>query len=224
MRIVVYGNIIENNQINFSTNFNHQIYSTFLNNINIETAKRLHKKGKEGRFKRLFTFSTLYIKDSNVHFYVAGEDNLIKDFINNIVKNQIINIDNIIINVTKIDQLENLKEKESYNFKTDFIVNERQNGLKGKACLSKDFDYIKERINQIAKDKYKDIYGEDIEENINVKFLDCKKVYTTYKNFHLNSYKAKVQLSGSFKLINLIYQVGLGENTSSGHGFCWEMV
>ena len=43
--------------------------------------------------------------------------------------------------------------------------------LQGKACLSKDFDYIKERINQIAKDKYKDIYGEDIEENINVKFL-----------------------------------------------------
>ena len=62
MRIVVYGNIIENNQTNFSTNFNHQIYSTFLNNINIETAKRLHKKEERGDLKGCLLFQHYILK------------------------------------------------------------------------------------------------------------------------------------------------------------------
>lgn len=217
MRIKLQGVVIEGQSSN-KINYNHEMYSMILTNINTERAKRIHEKKK---FKRLFTFSSLYIIDNRVHFYVSGQDELIKDFINCIMFNQIIRIGNRVINITNIEPLQNkLNEKQEYIFKSNFIVNEMENG---KVCLSKDKEYIIKRISDIAKDKYKEIYNEDIKNELNIEIINAKHKYTKYKDHHLNSYQTTLKVNGDKRLIDLIYNLGIGENTASGHGFVWEV-
>lgn len=217
MRLKITGKIIEESNTN-KTSYKHEMYSMFLTNISTERAKRIHEKK---RFKRLFTFSNLYIVDNQVHFYVSGQDELLKDFINCIMFNQIIRIGDKVINITNIEPLKNkLDDKEEYLFKSNFIVNEMENN---KVSLSKDNDYIIKRISQIAKDKYKEIFNEEINTNINVEIIKSKHKYTRYKDHYLNSYQSILKLTGDKRLIDLIYNVGIGENTASGHGFVWEV-
>lgn len=215
MRIKLSGKIIENSNKQ-KTNYNHEIYSMILSNISTSRATEIHTKK---RFKRLFTFSNLYLNRDEVHFYISGEDTLIKDFINGIMFNQMIRIGDKVIYVKNIEQLENKLDKDSVIIKTDFIVNEMENG---KVCLSKDKKYIENRIYQIAKDKYNEIYNKDCDGLI-VDILSMNHKYTKYKNHHINYYRSIIKLSGDKELINLIYNVGIGENTASGHGFVWEV-
>lgn len=218
MRIKISGNIVENDNPN-KTNYNHEIYSMILTNISTERAKRIHEKR---RFKRLFTFSDVYINKDKLHLYISGQDELIKDFINNIMFNQMVRIGDKVVVITSIEPLENqLKEKECYTFKTKFIVNEKEDD---KVCLSKDEEYIKKRISDIIRDKYNETNGSNINDNLNVKIIKTRHTYTKYKDHHLNSYKATLQVSGNKDLINLMYNLGVGENTASGHGFVWEVV
>lgn len=217
MRIKISGNIVENDNPN-KTNYNHEIYSMILTNISTERAKRIHEKK---RFKRLFTFSDVYINKDKLHLYISGHDELIKDFINNIMFNQMVRIGDKVVVITSIEPLENqLKEKECYIFKTKFIVNEKEND---KVCLSKDEEYIKKRISDIIRDKYNEMNNSSINDNLNVKIIKVRHTYTKYKDHHLNSYKAMLQISGNKDLINLMYNLGVGENTASGHGFVWEV-
>lgn len=217
MRLKITGKIIEESNMN-KISFNHEMYSMFLTNISTERAKRIHEKK---RFKRLFTFSNLYIVEKNAHFYVSGQDELIKDFINCIMFNQIIRIGDKVINITNIEPLKNkLDDKQEYLFKSNFIVNEMENN---KVCLSKNNDYIVKRISQIAKDKYKEIYDEEINTDINVEIVKSKHKYTRYKNHYLNSYNSILKIKGDKRLVDLIYNIGVGENTASGHGFVWEV-
>jgi len=217
MRIKVTGNIIEDEKT-IRGNYNHEIYSMILSNLNTKTSKEIHKKE---RFKRLFTFSDLYIDEGIVHLYISGKDELIKDFIDNIVFNQIVKIGDKVIVITNITPIQSeLEEKDYYIFKTKFIVNEKENN---KVCLSKNNEYIKRRISEIINDKYEDMYGVRLDLGLDVELLKMKHVYTNYKNHHLNSYKALIKVSGNLKLINALYNLGIGENTASGHGFVWEV-
>lgn len=217
MRLKLIGKIIEDLDKD-NTSLNHETYSMILANINTKMAKRLHTKD---RFKRLFTFSRVYINGDSLHLYISGEDNLMKDFINYLMFNQMIRIGNKVILINAINPLKNkVNEKELYTFKANLIVNEKENG---KVCLSKDFDYIRKRINEIATDKYKEIYHKDPEGSIETTIIQAKKTYTRYKNHYLNSWKMIFNLKGDYELINLIYNVGIGENTASGHGLMWEV-
>ena len=217
MRVKIEGKIIE--QYNYNNfNLNHETYSMILSNINTNRAKKIHAKK---RFKRLFTFSKLFANMNNVHLYVSGEDELVKELVNYIMCNQLIRIGDKVISVTNLQPLNiALEKKNSYTFKTNIIVNEMENG---RVSLSKDKEYIKKRINEIAKDKYEDIHGRKTNENIEVNIVSSKQRYTRYKNHHLNSYDMVLNLKGSDELINLIYNVGVGENTASGHGLMWEV-
>ena len=217
MRCKIEGKIIE--QFDPSkTSLNHETYSMILSNVNTERAKQIHCKK---RFKRLFTFSRIFINGDKIHLYVSGEDEFLKEFINYILCNQIIRIGDKVISVTNLQPLNNkLAKKDEYIFKRNIIVNEKENG---KVCLSKDFDYIKRRINEIAKAKYTDVYGKENEQNIEVEILKSKQRYIRYKDHHLNSYDMVYKIKGNYDLINLIYNVGCGENTASGHGLMWEV-
>jgi len=217
MRINLQGTIIEG-QSSIKTNYNHEMYSMILTNISTERANYIHEKK---RFKRLFTFSNLYISDNKVHFYVSGQDELIKDFINCIMFNQMVRVGDRVISITNIEPMKNsLETKKEYIFKSNFIVNQKEND---RVCLSKDMGYVMKRISDIVKDKYKEIYKEEINENLNVEILNSKQKYTKYKDHHLNSYQATLKVRGNKKLIDLLYNVGIGENTASGHGFVWEV-
>ena len=57
MRVKIIGQLIENTNTN-KTNYNHEMYSMILANIDTKRASKLHAKTK---FKRLFTFTNLYI-------------------------------------------------------------------------------------------------------------------------------------------------------------------
>lgn len=216
MRLKIEGNIIEKTKLN-KTNYKHEIYSMILNNLDTIRAEKIHQNKK---FYRLFTFSNLYINKNKLHFYIGGEDSLITDFINHVMFNQLIRIDDIVVKIINIQPLNNLPEKKEYKFKTDIIINISKDN---KCVLSNNLDYISDRINIIAKNKYKEIYNEEIRDNINVEFLETKKQFNKYKNHHINSWKSIIKITGNHKLINLIYNVGIGENTGSGHGFMWEV-
>lgn len=214
MRLLLQGEIIENGNPN-KTNYNHEMYGMILTNISTTRAKKIHTKA---RFKRLFTFSNLYVVNRQAHFYISGEDELIQDFINCIMLNQLVRIGDKVISINNITPLKTKLNANSAIIKSDFIINEMDNG---KVCLSTNLDYISKRIVQIAIDKYKEIYGDELSE-LKAEILKTNKKYTKYKDHHLNSYKGLIKLEGDSRLIDLIYNVGLGENTASGHGFVWE--
>lgn len=217
MRAKIIGQLIENVNTN-KTNYNHEMYSMILANIDTKRASKLHAKTK---FKRLFTFTNLYIKNNMAHFYISGEDDFIKDFINGIMRSQLIKIGDKVLNITSIQDISSeIKEKEEYYLKTRFIVNEMENG---KVCLSKNKEYIQKRIFEIIKSKYEEIYSTEINEEIKVNLITMNKKFTKYKNHHINSYESVIKIQGSNRLVNLLYNVGIGENTATGHGFVWEV-
>lgn len=218
MRIKLQAKILEKENKS-KTNYNHEVYAMILANIDSDKAKNIHAKK---RFKRLFTFSDLYINENQIHIYISGDDVLIKNFINNIIFNQIVRIGDMVVAVTNITPLDNeLSGKEKYKFKTNFIINDKKDG---KVHLSDDMEYIKKRISQIINDKHNEINGTTVKEMLNVDIVKCKHIYTKYKNHHINSYKAIVEVSGNLELINTLYNVGIGENTATGHGFVWEVI
>lgn len=211
MRIRIEGKIIEKAKA-FKTNYSHEIYAMILNNLNPDTAKNIHSKEK---FYRLFTFTNIYIESQKVHFYISGEDSLVKEFISSILANQLIRIDDMVINIISIQPLPQLTLKDKYNFKSDVIVNIMNNE---KTVLSDDVRYMEERLNRNAINKAKLLgYSGNIEIKIKSPKLSVKK----YKNGHIRSWKCILEVQGDYNVINTIYNVGCGENTSTGSGFMW---
>lgn len=215
MRIKIYGQIIEKTKPN-KTNYGHEIQSMILNKLSPKTAQRLHKKEK---FFRLLTFTNICIDkhQKNAHFYISGEDSLINEFIQNIIYDNIIRIDDMVL-VVKIQQLEDLPRKKEYNFKTKLVVNiydkEQQ-----KAKLCEDLKMVKEKLikNCLTKCNQLGIQGD-----INIDILNPQKVVNKYKNGHIFSWKCNLKIDGDYDVINTIYNVGIGENTFTGNGFLWE--
>lgn len=217
MRVKIIGNIIQKNN-NGKTNYNHEIYSMILTNISVERAKTIHSKEK---FKRLFTFTNLYHENNSIHLYISGEDSLIKDFVNCLMFNQIVRIGDIVVNITNIQPMQNsLIEKEIYTFKSNFVINDMKNG---KVHLTEDMNYLKQRIKEVAISKFNEVNNCFKDFDINIDLVDMKHKYTKYKNHHINYYNAKFKLTGGKDLIDFIYNVGIGENTATGHGFMWEV-
>ncbi|MEX0083011.1 CRISPR-associated endoribonuclease Cas6 [Clostridium butyricum] len=217
MRVKIIGNIIQKNN-NGKTNYNHEIYSMILTNISVERAKRIHSREK---FKRLFTFTNLYRENNSIHLYISGEDSLIKDFVNCLMFNQIVRIGDIVVNITNIQPMQNsLIEKEIYTFKSNFVINDMKNG---KVHLTEDMNYLKQRIKEVAISKFNEVNNCFKDFDINIDLVDMKHKYTKYKNHHINYYNAKFKLTGEKDLIDFIYNVGIGENTATGHGFMWEV-
>lgn len=213
MRIKVEGRIIE--KTSNKTNYTHSTYSMILNNLTPDSAKLMHKKVKRFRF---LTFTNIFIMEDKAHFYVAGEDDLINDFIAHLSFNQIVRIGDMVLNVINISPLSKLKEKEQYLFKTKLIINVNVNG---KTTLCDDLSIVKERIikNTLTKANKMGIKGNfrDLE------IINPKRNIEKYKNGHINSWKCRVRLDCDYEVANLVYNVGVGENTATGHGFLWEV-
>ena len=190
-----------------------------LNNLDPEKAKIIHSKQ---RFLRLFTFSNIYINNKNkqAHFYLSGKDELIKEMVNHLAFNQLIRIDDMVLNIINISLIPDLNKKEEYTFKTKLIINISQNN---KCVLCDNEEYIQKRIIQIALSKAKKLNINTLNKNLQCKIINKKKEYDKYKNHHIESWNCKIKLKGNYELINLLYNVGIGENTASGHGLLWEV-
>lgn len=219
MRIKLVGRVVDKTNQS-KTNYKHEVYGMILNKLSPELAKRIHSKEK---FYRLLSFSDVYItkysKDNiKMHMYIVGEDNIIQDFINHLIFDNWIRIDDMVIEV-KVEALQPLQPKEYYNFKTNLIVNISQNN---KCVLSDDIGYIESRLKEIALNKAKQLNIR--KDNLDIKVLKYTKKYNKYKNHHIESWKCKLQVKGDYELVNMIYSTtGIGENTASGHGLVWEV-
>lgn len=213
MRVKVEGSIVEKTKP-CKTNYTHETYSMILNNLTPMRSERLHEKVKRFRF---LTFTNIYIMENKVHFYVAGEDNLMKDFIQHIMFNQMIRIDDMVINIKSISPLPNLPTKDIYKFKTKLVINVNKNG---KTQLCEDMDIVKERVikNTLSKAKTLGIDGKIRD----IVIHNPKHNIEKYKNGHINSWRCIVEMDCDYDIANMVYNVGLGENTASGHGFLWE--
>lgn len=214
MRIKIIGSIIEKSKPH-KTNYRHETYSALINKMSPELAEQIHSKQK---FFRLLTFSNVYIKDKQAHFYIVGEDTLVQDIINHLIFDNWIRIDDMVLEVY-IEPLLQLQPKQIYKFKSDLIVNISQNN---KCVLCQDMDYIEKRLKEITLNKAKQL--NIIKNNINIKILDSKKKFSRYKNHHIESWQCVLQVKGDYELVNMLYSTtGIGENTASGHGLMWEV-
>ena len=214
MRVKISASIIE--KTSNKTNYTHETYSMILNHLKSTTSKEIHQKKK---FFRLLTFTNICINKDQIHFYVAGEDQLLQEFIEHISFTQIIKIGDIVAKVTKIQELTQLikTKNDTYKFKSKVIININKDG---KTQLCNDFKVVEERLvkNSIAKAKELGYEGD-----IEIKLINPKHTFVNYKNGHVNSWRCMLEIKGDYDIVNTIYNVGIGENTASGHGFLWEV-
>lgn len=215
MRIKISTKILEK-RIPHKRNYTHEVYAMILKNLPSDTAEYLHAKVK--RFKML-TFTNVYMKYDNAHFYVAGKDEIITEFIKYISFNQMIRIGDMVLMIEGIEELPKLEEKSEYHFKSSVIVNMM---VDGKTRLMEDMGIMKYRLIKIAKDKAAELGIPD--GNIDISIINPEKVYTKYSDKqHINSWKCILKMKGDYEVINTLYNIGAGENTASGHGFLWEV-
>lgn len=215
MRIIIIGEIIEK-RLPKKSNYGYEIYSMIMNNLDKELVNEFHKKNKKYRY---LSFSNVYIKENNGHFYVVGKNDIVKSLIEHLVANMVIRLGDMIIKITKIMPIDELKEKDKYLFRTNLIVNISKNQ---NCVLSNEFDYIEKRLKEIAINKAKKC-GID-KSNLDFEIINPIHKINKYKDGHINSWKCFLKVTGDYELVNFLYTTsGVGENTATGHGLLWEV-
>ncbi|GAA0077575.1 hypothetical protein UT300005_19530 [Clostridium sp. CTA-5] len=216
MRFLINADIIEKRLPNKS-NYNYEIYSMIMNNVSPNISKEFHKKNKSFR---LITYSNAHIKEDKVHFYIAARDDIAECLIKYLSANLIVRLGDMVIKITKILPMENLKKREKYLFKTSLIVNVSK---ENKCVLSDEFDYIEKRLKNIAISKAQKC-GID-KKCIEFEIINPTHKINKYKDGHVNSWKCFLKVVGDYELINFLYSIsGVGENTATGHGLLWEVI
>lgn len=218
MRLKIQGNIVEKTNLN-KWHYTHGTYSMIMNQLSPKMAKLFHGDNK---LLRLLTFSDIFFTPrfsdkGKIHFYIAGEDSLIQEFVESVCKNLLIRIEDMVITVTKIDLLPPLVEKNMYLFKSKVIINIPQNG---KVRLLSDIPQVEERLKENAIKKA-NVLGKTGQ--ISFKLINPVQNVEQYKNGHIFSWRCKLEVEGDYDVVNTIYEVGCGENTASGHGFLFEV-
>ncbi|WP_027409655.1 CRISPR-associated endoribonuclease Cas6 [Anoxybacteroides tepidamans] len=219
MRIKIQGDIVEKTNLE-KWNYTHGIYSMIMNHLPHKTAEKFHKKHK---FIRLLTFSDIYFtplysNQGTIHFYVAGEDSLIYEFVEAVSKSILVRIEDMVVAIRKIIPLSSLTKKEKYLFKSKVIINISRNG---KTLLLDDIPEVEERLRKNAIHKA-NLLGKD--GDIKFQLINPVKNVEQYKNGHIFSWKCKLEVQGDYDVVSTIYEVGCGENTATGHGFLFEVL
>lgn len=215
MRIKISGDIISKTNIN-KNNYHHGIYAMILDNIDDKLAKNIHNQ--DSKEYRLFTFSNVYIKDNKFHLYISGVDYIINSFIESIEKSNIVRIEDMVLAINRISPCKDIIKKERYLFKGKIIATEVVNGKK---ILLVSDESINNKLKFTTQGKLKSI-GVDGD----VQFDILKKTIKTSKyrqGTHIKSYDVLLLVSGEYEAIKTIYELGIGENTASGHGLMWEV-
>lgn len=215
MRIKISGNIISKTNIN-KNNYHHGIYSMILDNIDENFASNIHNQ--DSKEYRLFTFSNVYIKEDKFHFYISGADYIINSFIENIEKNNIVRIEDMVLAINKISPCKNLIKKDKYLLKGKVIATEV---IDGKKRLLVSDEAINNKLKLVAQGKLKAMgVGGDVQFDILKKIIKTSKYR---QGAHIKSYDVLLLVSGEYDAIKTIYEIGVGENTASGHGLMWEV-
>ena len=126
MRIKVSGDIISKTNIN-KNNYHHGTYSMILDNMNEQMANNIHDQNSKEY--RLFTFSNIYIKEDKFHLYISGSDEIIISFIENIEKNNIVRVEDMVLAINRITPCKELIKKDKYLLKGKIIATEVIDGV-----------------------------------------------------------------------------------------------
>lgn len=214
MRIKIEAKIIEKSKPN-KRNYTHETYSMLINNMSQENAVKFHQNKQDYRY---ITFTNIFINKDRAHFYVSGKDNLILDLLKHITFVQIVRIDDMVIKIEKVEELPDLPVRDSYKFKTS-VVTYKSTGV-GTAFN----DNIPCAQNQIANNTKRKAEKLGIKGEIrSVKLVNTKIAVSKYKSGNIFSHKGQVHIDCDYAIAEMIYNVGLGEKTTTGHGFLWEV-
>ncbi|MBC6003623.1 MAG: CRISPR-associated endoribonuclease Cas6 [Paeniclostridium sordellii] len=215
MRIKVSGDIISKTNIN-KNNYHHGTYAMILDKIDENLAHNIHNQ--DSKEYRLFTFSNIYMKENKFHIYISGSDNIINSFIVNIERNNIVRVEDMVLAINRITPCKELIKKDKYLLKGKIITTEVVDGKKKLLVSDKD---INTKLKLVSQGKLKSM-GVDGD----IQFDILKKNIKTSKyrqGVHIKSYDVLLLVSGEYEAIKTIYEVGIGENTASGHGLLWEV-
>lgn len=215
LRIKISGDIISKTNIN-KNNYHHGTYAMILDNIDDNLATNIHNQ--DSKEYRLFTFSNIYMKEDKFHIYISGADSIINSFIENIEKNNIVRVEDMVLAINRITLCKQLIKKDKYLLKGKIIATEVIDGKKKLLASDKN---INDKLEFVAKGKL-----EAIGIDGNIQFDILKKTIKTSKyrqDAHIKSYDVLLLVSGEYDAIKTIYEVGIGENTASGHGLMWEV-
>lgn len=216
MRFIVKADIIEK-RIHNKNNYKYEIYSMIMNNVESNIANSFHKTNRDFRY---LTYSDVYIKENQLHFYVAARDDIVESLIKHLSANLIVRLGDMVIKINKILPENQLKNMDKYLFKTNLIVNIAKDG---KCILSNEFSYIEKRLKDIAINKARKC-GID-KKDIEFEIINPINKINKYKDGHINSWKCFLKVVGDYELVNFLYSVsGVGENTATGHGLLWEVI
>ena len=219
-------------------NYNHTISSILYNKIiDLDLSRELHETNS---FK-FFTFSQINIpkikvtkkglisKDGLLNFFVSSpNDYLIKNMIQGYVDEPYVNFRNNILNVEKIELLENKNFTEKEEFKTISPILVRTKRKIDGELKSWDLEPCDEFFNNLRYNlikKYLEFNQiQKTEKNIkiyskmrNVKSRRIKIKSGKETTFH-RAYLMDLVLEGDLKLIEFAYDVGLGNKGSMGFG------
>ncbi|WP_283705490.1 CRISPR-associated endoribonuclease Cas6 [Clostridium perfringens] len=216
MRIRIDANIISKTDENIDLHYNHAIYSAILNILPDDISTKIHDENN--KTIKYFTFSSVFIKDDNCHFYISGEDDFIMHIIEGLQSNSMLRIKDLILDVYRISELPGLNKKRNYLFKGNIIACEIVNNKK---VLIEDDERIEERLQSICEKKLRN-RGLEIKP-IKFTVISKKRNFLKYKKGVLVGYYSMVFLvTGDYETIQYFYEIGFGENTATGNGIVWE--
>lgn len=217
MRIKIEGTVISKS-IADKKNYNHELYSAIIQHLSPEVGAKFHQKDRE---LRLFTFTDVYLtkisRDEMLfHVYIAGEDTLLMNLIQGLRDSELFWLGDMCVGIDQIKEIHSLKKQNSYLFKTKVIINNPHNQ---EQRLMQDIEEFERRLrlNTLKKAEKLGITGD-----INFRVIQPKVNVEQYKQGHIFSWKCLLDVRGDFELVEMIYQVGVGENTATGHGFLFE--
>ncbi len=215
MRVKISGDIVSKTNIN-KNNYHHGTYAMIIDNIDEKFASDIHNQ--DSKEYRLFTFSNVYIKEDRFHLYISGADYIINSFIENIEKSNIVRIEDMILAISRISPCKELTKKDKYLLKGNIIATEVVDGKKKLLVSDRD---INNKLKFVSQGKLKTM---GIEGDIEFEILKKTIRTSQYRQgAHIKNYNVLLLVSGEYEAIKAIYEVGIGENTASGHGLLWEV-
>lgn len=233
--------------ISIPINYQYQLSSAIYNLLqkaDQEYARDLHQKGYEFGSKKfkLFTFSSLFpdfykirgkqmmILPGKISFYIGSLKNeFIMNFASGIFSNHILRIGRAKFLISQVEAIPTPKFSTTRKFKclSPIVATTKQeiNGvIKPRDCQLEDKRYV-ENIIQNLKTKYELIYDKplsNVDLKISFKEEDIEKYkrgkLICYKNIFIKGFLCPFEASGSPELMEIMWEVGVGEKNSGGFG------
>lgn len=201
-------------------------YSNFLHNQGYSSEKRQYRLFTFGMLKGNYTISDGKITfHNNVELEIRSPEAIFISTLKKSIEENGINYGGTLVAPADIDV--KIKDTEVEDTEIKIIMNSPLvlystdvETKKTQFYNPLDADFV-QRVNTNLKNKYRAYSGIELEDEIDIEVICVgikDKVVTKYKGFYITGWKGEFRLSGNRKLLDFLYQVGLGCKNSQGFG------